>query len=121
MKRMLLAAMLCAVTVGLGGCIVSIKGDGCTSGKGVQHPQMDPTIAEIDAVKMLGTEEGRLNVLRTIAARPGLSAGARTHLVEATRMLGDESSREEVLMALAENPPVAAPPMPQPCDKDTDN
>lgn len=121
MKRMLLVAMLCAVTIGLGGCIVSIKGDGCVPGKAVQHPGTDSTIAEIDAVKMLGTEEGRLNVLRTIAARPGLSPVARMHVIEATRMLGTESSREEVLMALAENPPVAVPPQPRPCDKDTDN
>lgn len=123
MKRMLLVAMLCAVTVSLGGCFVSIKGDGCTPGKAIQHPEMDSTIAEIDAVKMLGSESARLNVLRTIAHRPHLSPEARIHLVEATRMLGSESSREEVLMALAENPPVGLPPMPQPkpCGKDADN
>lgn len=118
MKRMFLAVMLCAVTVGLSGCIISIKGDACRSDKAIHHPESDPAVAEIEAVKMLSSEAARLNVLRTIATRPGLSPQARMHLIEATRLLSDEASREEVLMELANNPPPMSPPHPEePCDK----
>ena len=117
MKKVLLMVILCAVVVGTGGCIVSIKGD-CESRRDFRDPALDSTIAEIDAVKMLASESARLNVLRTIAHRPGLAPEARMHLIESTRLLASESAREEVLMILAENPPMIPEPMPQPCDDD---
>ena len=104
--------VLLAVMVGLGGCIVSVNGD-CGSKKQVKEAQVDATIAEIDAVKMLDSDSARLNVLRAIAQRPGLSPEARLHLVESISLLNSESAREEVLMGLAENPPM--PPEPKPC------
>ncbi len=123
MKRKLLMVILCVtVAAAAGGCIVSIKGDGCQSPKNMQHLELDSTIAEIDAVKMLGSESARLNVLRAIAHRPGLSPEARLHLIEAIHFLGSESAREEALMILAENPP-SPPPLPEskPCEKETDD
>lgn len=121
MKRWLLMVLLCSVSVGLSGCFISIKGDACRSDKAVHHPEPDPAVAEIEAVKMLSSEAARLNVLRTIAARPGLSPQARIHLIETTRLLSDEASREEVLMELANNPPVLPPQPQQPCDEQEDD
>jgi uncharacterized protein YneF (UPF0154 family) len=122
MKKVLLMGVLCLVIGGIGGCFVSVK-DGCHSREGMHEPMVDSTIAEIEAVRMLASESGRLNVLRAIAGRPGLSPEARIHLVEACRMLASESSREEILMILAENPPMPPGPMPkpEPCDDEDDD
>lgn len=108
MKKTVLTVVLLVLTMGLGGCIVSAKGDGCQPQKAVHHSKIDTTIAEIDAVKMLGSESARLNVLKVIAGRPGLSPKARLHLIESITLLGSESSREVVLLALSRNPAVAS-------------
>lgn len=122
MRKVLLMGVLCLMTAGIEGCFISVK-DGCHSREGMHEPVVDSTIAEIEGVRMLASESGRLNVLRAIAGRPGLSPEARIHLVEACRMLASESSREEVLMILAENPPMPLEPMPgpEPCDEEEDD
>lgn len=119
MKKTLLGVILCAILVGTGGCIISIKGDGCNPvNSGSRHMEPDPTIAEIDAALTLTNEAARLNVLLAIASRPGLSPQARLHIVESVLSLPTESDREDVLMSLAKNPPL--PPAPMPCDDDDD-
>ena len=117
MKKAVLAMVLFGVMVGLGGCFISVNGD-CSSKKQAQKLQIDPTIAEIDAAKTLASDSARLNVLRAIAQRPGLSPEARVHLVEAIPVLESQSAREEVLMGLAENPPM--PQEPKPCGQTED-
>ncbi len=118
MKKAVWVVILLIVAVGASGCFVSVKGDGCPHKKNIHHPEIDSAIAEIDAVKMLGSDSARQNVLEAIAARPGLSPEARLHLVDSVKMLGSESSREGVLMTLADNPPVH--PAPKPCGKKAD-
>ena len=117
MKKTVLTTVLLTVVVGLSGCFISVNGD-CGSKKQVKGLQINSTIAEIDAVEMLGSESARLNVLRAIAQRPGLSPEARLHLIEAIGSLGNESAREEVLMILVENPPIL--PEPKPCGQTED-
>jgi len=115
MKNVLLMSVLCTVLIGTGGCFISVK-DTCPPERHVspEQPVIDSTIAEIEAVKTLSTSAARLNVLKAIAARPGLSPEARIHLVEATQSLSTSAAREELLMVLAQNPPMRSEPMPQP-------
>lgn len=119
MKKSVLTVALLALMMGLGGCIISIKGDGCVPGKKMEQLETDSAIAEVDAITTLDSESARLNVLMAIAERPGLSPKARLHLIESIALLESESSREKVLMTLARNFPDVSPP--KPCDKETDN
>lgn len=83
-------------------------GAGCA----VEHEQASgrsqfekTAMAEIDAAAGLMMESNRLDTLKMIAARPGLTADTQVYLVQvAVQKLLLESSRKTVFLALINNP-----------------
>jgi hypothetical protein len=122
MKKVVMSVLLAAIIIGLSGCVVAIGNKGNDS-KGhhacKSKEAISSTIAEIDAVNKLHTEQSRLNVYMAIAQRPYLSPKERTHLIDAgMKYLHTEKSRESLLMALAANPTPCHEPKPEPKDEE---
>ena len=120
MTRNALAALIplaCCVVAG-GGCVLSIGGGTTRTVTYVPHPPHPPkpscpvdpadytvVIDEIDAAGRLDFDPSRVEMLKSIAERPGLTDAAQAHLVcTALCRLDFDPSKEKVLLALVHNP-----------------
>src|SRR5262245_1336390 len=118
MKTLLLGMTMTLVLIlGLGtGCVFSIGGEGPHEHHG-ESKSSPPTVvmasntedaavlAEIDAAGKLDFEDSRVNALKQVAGRSGLTPANQVHLVNVTlRKLSFDQGRVDVLLTLIQNP-----------------
>jgi len=104
------------LVLGLGsGCVFSVGGGGEAERHEIPKPptvvvmpansEDAATLAEIDAATKLSFDDGKVQTLRNVAARPSLTPPAQVHLINTVlRTLSFDASKVNVLLVLIENP-----------------
>jgi hypothetical protein len=108
MRKAVLLVLVIGLVVGMCGCIVSIGGECSKCGKRdiVNYGEMTATMAEIEAVGSLISEESKAEGYRALAQRGNLSEAERICLIKAVEdNLITDSNKEEILMVLIQNRP----------------
>jgi len=120
MKKNAVFSILFVVCTLLSGCIiVSSNKTQKTEKENAGTPQMNATMAEIDAAGKMNTESAKSELYKAIARRPNLSEQERIYLINASqKQLHTESARKEVMMILVNNNsrPVKVQPPQQPTE-----
>jgi hypothetical protein len=95
------ASLMCGLMYGFVGCAPAQYHDPCA----VRPGEWSVAIDEIDAAGRLDFDPSRTQILRSVAARPGLTPAEQEHLVCVTLHRVDfDPSRQVVLRTLIQNP-----------------
>lgn len=107
MRNMVFVVVLISMLMGVSGCVDELVAWGSDKSTDIFGRDMAlvATLAEIDAVSKLKSDEGRFEGFNTIAGRSGLQVEAQVHLVKKVYgTLYFDNAKVDVLLVLIANP-----------------